>query len=102
MHVGNRGHLQSPKWGHRAFERLAARTGFLGKSTKRSIIAGDLNSPQLDWKGSAEGTSVTQICVGQRLHSGGWKTNQMGFFTGRLRLSTQKCTNTLRYGARSQ
>ena len=39
---------------------MAAKTGFLGNSMKRSIIGGDLNSPQVDWKGIAEGTSVTQ------------------------------------------
>jgi len=35
----------------RVIERLAARTGFLRNSTKRSIIEGDLNLPQVDWKG---------------------------------------------------
>jgi len=40
-------------------EKLAAKTGFLGNSMKRSIIGSDLNSPQVDWKGIAEGTSVT-------------------------------------------
>ena len=44
-------------------EMLAARTGFLGNSMKRSIIGGDLNLPQVDWKGFAEGTSVTQAFI---------------------------------------
>jgi len=44
-------------------ERLAARTGFLRNSTKQSIIGGDLNLPQLEWKGVAEGTNVTQAFI---------------------------------------
>jgi len=44
----------------RVIENLAARTGFLGNSTKRSIIGGDLNLTQVDWKGIAEGASVAQ------------------------------------------
>jgi len=41
-------------------ERWPARTGFLGNSMKLSIIGGDLNLPQVGWKGIAEGTSATQ------------------------------------------
>ena len=44
-------------------ERLAGRTGFLGNSMKRSIIGGDLNLPQVDWKRIAEGTSVAQAFI---------------------------------------
>jgi hypothetical protein len=44
-------------------EKLAARTGFLGNSTKRSIIGGDLNLPQVDRKGIAEGGSVAQAFI---------------------------------------
>ena len=96
------GIYRAPNEDIRVIEKLAARTGFLGNSTKRSIIGGDLNLPQVDWKEVAEGTSVTQICVGQRLHSGGWKTDPRGFFTGRLPRSTRKCTHILRYGAKDQ
>jgi len=35
-------------------ERLAARTLTTRNLTKRSIIVGDLNLPQVDWKGDAE------------------------------------------------
>jgi len=55
------GICRAPNEGMRVIERLAARTGFLGNSMKRSIIRGDLNLPQVDWKGIAEGTSVTQV-----------------------------------------
>jgi hypothetical protein len=39
---------------------MAAQTGFLGNSMKRSIIGGDLNLHQVDWKRIVEDTSVTQ------------------------------------------
>jgi hypothetical protein len=42
---------------------MAARTGFLGNSIKRSIIRSELNLSQIDWKGIAEGTSVTQAFI---------------------------------------
>jgi hypothetical protein len=42
-------------------ERLADRTGYLGNSTKQSIIGGDLNLSQADWKGVVEGHSDTFI-----------------------------------------
>jgi hypothetical protein len=45
----------------RVIERLAARTGYLRNSTKRSIIGGDLNLQQADWKGKAERTNETHI-----------------------------------------
>jgi hypothetical protein len=54
------GIYRAPNEDIRVIERLASRTGFLGNSIKRSIIGGDLNLPQIDWKGIAEGTSVTQ------------------------------------------
>jgi hypothetical protein len=41
------------------FVNLAAQTCFLGNSITRSFIGGDLNLPQVDWKGTAEGTSVS-------------------------------------------
>jgi hypothetical protein len=47
----------------RVIEMLADRTGFLTNSIKQSIIGGDLNLPQVDWKGVAEGNSVTQAFI---------------------------------------
>ena len=57
------GICRAPNEGMRVIERLAARTGFLGNSMKRSIIRGDLNLPQVDCKGIAGGTSVTQAFI---------------------------------------
>ena len=42
------GIYRAPNEDIRVIERLAARTGFLGNSMKRSIIGGDLNVPQVD------------------------------------------------------
>jgi len=53
-------------------KRLAARIGFLGNSTKRSIIGGDLNLPQVDWKEVAEGTSVTQAFINRLVWDNGY------------------------------
>jgi hypothetical protein len=50
-------------------EKLAARTGF---SIKHSIIGDDLNLPQVDWKGVAEGTSVTQACINRLVWDSGY------------------------------
>ena len=55
------GIYRAPNEDIRVFKNLASRTGFLGNSMKRSTIGGNLNLPQIDWKGSAEGTSVAQI-----------------------------------------
>jgi hypothetical protein len=42
------GLYRAPNEDKRAIERLAARTGFAGNSTKRSIIGDDLNVPYTD------------------------------------------------------
>ena len=53
-------------------ERLAARTCFLGNCMKQSIIGGDLNLPQVDWKGITEGTSVTQTFINRLVWDNGY------------------------------
>ena len=50
------GVYRAPNEDMRVIERLAARAGFPGKSTKRSIIAGDLNF-YAGWNGNAGGCS---------------------------------------------
>ena len=56
----------------RVIERLVARTGFLGNCMKRSIIGGDLNLPQVDLKGVAEGTSVNQAFISRLVWDNGY------------------------------
>jgi len=47
------GIYRAPNEDMRVIERLAARTGCTGNSTKNSIIWGDLNLPYADWNGNA-------------------------------------------------
>jgi hypothetical protein len=53
-------------------ERLADRTGLLTNSMKQSIIGGDLNLPQVDWTGAAEGNSVTQAFINRLAWDNGY------------------------------
>jgi len=61
------GVYRAPKEEMRVIERLAARTGFTGNSTKRSIIGGDLKLPCTDWNGIAGGNSGTQALINSLL-----------------------------------
>jgi hypothetical protein len=54
------GIYRAPNGDMRAIEKLATRTGCLGKSMKRSIITGDLNLPYVDWNGNADCASRGQ------------------------------------------
>jgi hypothetical protein len=47
------GVYRAPNEDMRGIERLAARTGFTGNSTKRSINGGDLNLPYAEWNRNA-------------------------------------------------
>jgi hypothetical protein len=57
------GIYRAPNEDIRVIERLADHTGFLTNSMKQSIKGGDLNLPQVDWKGVAEDNSVTQAFI---------------------------------------
>jgi len=61
-------------WGftERVIERLVARTGFIGNSTKLSIIGGDLNLPYADWNGKAGGNSGTQAHINSLVWENGY------------------------------
>jgi hypothetical protein len=53
------GIYRAPNEDMRVIERLAARTDYIGNSTKRSIIGGDFNLPSADWNGNLDGNSGT-------------------------------------------
>ena len=57
------GTYRAPNEDLRIIESLAARTGFLGNSIKQSIIGGDLNLPQVNWKGIADSSSAAQTFI---------------------------------------
>jgi hypothetical protein len=57
------GIYRAPNDNMRVIEGLAARTDYLGNSTKCSIIGGDLSLPYADWNCNAECTSGSQAFV---------------------------------------
>ena len=57
------GNYRDPNEDMLVIERLAARTLPTRNLTKRSIIEGDLNLPQAEWKGDAEKVNGFQACV---------------------------------------
>jgi hypothetical protein len=63
---------RAPNEDTRVIEKLVARTGILGNSTKRSIIGGDVNLPQVDWKGIAEGGIVAQAFINRLVWDNGY------------------------------
>jgi len=63
---------RAPNEDIRVIEKLAARTCFPGNSTKRRIIGGDLNLPHVDWKGVAEGASLTQAFITRLVGDNGY------------------------------
>jgi hypothetical protein len=56
----------------RVIERLTARTNYLGKSTKRSIVGGNLNLPSADWNSNAECTSGSLAFVNRLVWENGY------------------------------
>jgi hypothetical protein len=66
------GIYRAPNEDMRVIERLAARTGFTGNSTKRSIIGGDLNLPYTDWNVNAGGNSGTQALANSSVWENGY------------------------------
>jgi hypothetical protein len=57
------GIYRAPNEDMRVIERLAARTDYFGKSTKRSIIGEDLNLPSVEWNGNTECSSGRKAFV---------------------------------------
>jgi hypothetical protein len=66
------GIYRAPKEDMRVIERLAARTDYLGNSTKSSIIGEDLNLPSAYWNGNAECTSGNQAFVNRLVWENGY------------------------------
>ena len=66
------GTYRAPNEDTRIIERLAAKTGFLGNSTKRSIIGGDLNLPHVNWKGIADSPSAAQTFINRFVLDNGY------------------------------
>jgi hypothetical protein len=66
------GVYRSPNEDMRIIETSADQTGFSGKSTKRSIVGGDLNLPNADWNGNAVGNIGTQALINSLVWENGY------------------------------
>ena len=66
------GIYRAPNEGMLAIERLTARSLSTRNLTKRSIIGGDLNLPQADWKGNAEKAKGFLACVNNLVWENGY------------------------------
>jgi len=66
------GIYRAPNEDMRLFEKLVDRTGYMGRTTKRSIIAGDLNLPYADWNGHAEKSRGTQVFLSRLVWENGY------------------------------
>ena len=66
------GIYRAPNKDKRLFEKLADRTGCMGRTTKRSIFGGDLNLPYADWNGRAEKRRVTQVFLSRLVWENGY------------------------------
>ena len=55
----------------RLLEKLANRTGYMGTTTKRSIIGGDLSLPYADWNGHAEKSRGAQVFLNRQVWENG-------------------------------
>ena len=66
------GIYRAPNEDMRVLEKLADRTGYMGRTTKRSIIGGDLNLPYANWNGHAEKSRGTQVFLNRLLWENGY------------------------------
>jgi hypothetical protein len=56
----------------RLFGKLADRTGYIGRTTKISIIGGDLNLPYADWNGHVEKCRGAQVFLNRLVWENGY------------------------------
>jgi hypothetical protein len=63
--VGNCRHLQSTKRGHVVVRKLADRTGYIGRTTKCSIIGGGIHLPTGHWY-----VLLLNVWLNARIHAG--------------------------------
>ena len=66
------GIFRAPNTDMRVLEKLVDRTGYSGRTTKRSIIGGDLNLPYADWNGQAEKSRGTQVFLNRLVWENGY------------------------------
>ena len=107
MHVGNRRHLQTPKWGHTGYWKGGCPNRFSRKFYEAEHYRRRFKPPPSRLEGHrglyyCYSGIYKRIGLEQRVLSGGWKTDTRGFIAGRLSCTTRKCTHILRHGTRNQ
>jgi hypothetical protein len=55
-----------------SYRKISRQTDYIGTSTKRSIIGGDLNLPYTDWNGNSGGNSGTQALINSLVWENGY------------------------------
>jgi hypothetical protein len=65
------GMYRAPNEDVRFLEILTDRTGYMGRTTKRRIIGGDLNFPFEDWNGYAEKSRGNQVSLNRLVWENG-------------------------------
>jgi len=66
------GIYRAPNEDMRLLEKLADWTGYMGRTTKRSIIRGDLNILYVDWNGHTEKSRGTSIFLNRLVWENGY------------------------------
>ena len=66
------GIYRAPNEGMWFLEELADWTGYVGRTTKCSIIGGDLNLSDADWNGHAEKSRGTQVFLNRLVWENGY------------------------------
>ena len=66
------GIYRAPNEDMRLSEKLADRTGYRGRTMKRSIIGGDLNLPYANWNGHAEKSRGTEVFLNRLVWENGY------------------------------
>ena len=66
------GICRAPNEDSRVLEKLVARTGCTSNSSKRSIIGGDFNLPQVDWNGKTDVKNLTQVLINYLVFENGF------------------------------
>jgi len=66
------GIYRAPYEGMELLEQLADWTRYMGRTTKGSIIGGDLNLPYADWNGHAEKSRGTQLFLNRLVWENGY------------------------------
>jgi hypothetical protein len=66
------GAYRAPNEHMRVIEGLTTRTDCLGKSTKRSVIGGDLSLPYAEWKGNMDDISRGQTFTNRLVWENGY------------------------------